>query len=89
MTSFKMTRNTRIIFGAGLDVGMERGGGRVMAMSKMMTMTMGGGSRGQRGAKGETRSGGWGDNANHAKDEDVNEDDGGSGVGVGIGGGGH
>ena len=39
-TSFKMTRNTRIIFGAGVDVGAERRGGRAMAMSKMTTMTM-------------------------------------------------
>ena len=87
-TSFKMTRNTRIIFDAGVDVGVERREGRTMVMSKMTTMTMGGGGGGGRGAKGETRSGGWGDDDDHTKEEDVDEDNGGSGVGVGGGGGG-
>jgi hypothetical protein len=51
-TSFKMTSNTRIIFGAGIDVGTERRGARAMAMSKMTTMTMGGGGEGGRGQMG-------------------------------------
>ena len=81
-----MTRNTRIIFGAGVDVGLERGGGRAMAMSKMTTMTMGGGGGGGRGAKGEKHLGGWGDDDYHAEEEDINEDNGGSRVGGGGGG---
>ncbi len=56
-TSFKMTRNTRIIFGAGVDVGAERGGARAMAMSKMTTMTMGGGGGGEGGEGGDAFGG--------------------------------
>ncbi len=46
-TSFKMTCNTRIIFGAGIEVGAENGGARVMAMSKMNVGGRGGGGRGR------------------------------------------
>ncbi len=70
-TSFKMTRNTRIIFGAGIDVGAEHGGARAMAMSKMNV-----GGRGGGWVKGEMHLGGWGDVDDHAEEEDVDEDDG-------------